>query len=192
MQIWVKTNLKITAWYFLVIKYTSLYLDNLHGYFTYTILNLLTEWVKRNNLNPLKVIHHPMSSFVLKSYNWKQRLTEGAFPVSDTLFYLSPHVCSRVKWNKCGKTNNKKDNFRSKLKWSLLFWLPGVHSNTTMGICLFPSTCFQLPTPFKSSRCIKASFYIPENRPNFPTIKVFRTKISMKLVYHYMAIFFNF
>ena len=35
---------------------------------------------------------------------------------------------------------------------------------------------------FKSSRCIKASFYIPENTPNFPTTKGFRTKISMKLV----------
>ena len=37
---------------------------------------------------------------------------------------------------------------------------------------------------------IKASFYIPENRLNFPTTKVtkgFRTKISMKLVYQYVA-----
>ena len=44
----------------------------------------------------------------------------------------------------------------------------------------------------KPSRCIKASFYIPENRLNFPTIRGFRTKISMQLVYLYMAIFFNF
>ena len=42
------------------------------------------------------------------------------------------------------------------------------------------------------SRCIKASFYIPENRLNFPTTKGFRTRISMKLVYQYMEIFFNF
>ena len=46
--------------------------------------------------------------------------------------------------------------------------------------------------PFQPSRCIKASFYIPENRLNFHTIKGFRTNISMKLVYQYMAIFFNF
>ena len=46
--------------------------------------------------------------------------------------------------------------------------------------------------PFKPSRCIKASFYILENRPNFPTSKGFRIKISMKLVYEYMAIFFTF
>ena len=46
--------------------------------------------------------------------------------------------------------------------------------------------------PFKPSRCIKASFYIPENRLNFPTTKSFRMKISMKLVYQYMGIFFNF
>ena len=37
-----------------------------------------------------------------------------------------------------------------------------------------------------------ASFYIPENRLNFPITKGFRTKISIQLVYQYMAIFFNF
>ena len=31
--------------------------------------------------------------------------------------------------------------------------------------------------PFKPSRCIKASFYIPENRLNFPTTKGFSMKI---------------
>ena len=36
---------------------------------------------------------------------------------------------------------------------------------------------------FKPSRCIKASFYIPENRLNFPTTKGFRMKIFMQLVY---------
>ena len=46
--------------------------------------------------------------------------------------------------------------------------------------------------PFKPSRCIKASFHIHENRLNIPTIKGFKTKISMKLVYQYMVIFFNF
>ena len=35
---------------------------------------------------------------------------------------------------------------------------------------------------FKPSRCIKASYYIPENRLNFPTTKGFRTKIFAKLV----------
>ena len=41
------------------------------------------------------------------------------------------------------------------------------------------------------ARCIKASFYIPENRLNSYD-KDFRTNISMKLVYQYMVIFFNF
>ena len=45
---------------------------------------------------------------------------------------------------------------------------------------------------FKPSRCIRASFYIPENTLNFLTTRGFRMKISMKLVYQYMAIFFNF
>ena len=46
--------------------------------------------------------------------------------------------------------------------------------------------------PFKPSRCIKASSYIPDNRPDFPTTKCFRIKIPMKLVYQYMVIFLNF
>ena len=46
--------------------------------------------------------------------------------------------------------------------------------------------------PFKPSRCFKASFYIPENRPNFHTAKCFRTNIFMKLVCQYMPILFNF
>ena len=46
--------------------------------------------------------------------------------------------------------------------------------------------------PFKPSRCIKASFYIPENTLNFPTTKGFSTKISMQMVYQYVVIFFNF
>ena len=46
--------------------------------------------------------------------------------------------------------------------------------------------------PLKASRCIKASFHIPENRLIFPTTKGFRKKISMKLFYQYMAIFLNF
>ena len=44
----------------------------------------------------------------------------------------------------------------------------------------------------KPSRCIEASFYIPENRLNFPLTKDFRTKISMKLVHQYIAFFCNF
>ena len=46
--------------------------------------------------------------------------------------------------------------------------------------------------PFKPPRCIKASFYVPENILNFPTTKGFITKISMKLVYQYVVIFCNF
>ena len=42
------------------------------------------------------------------------------------------------------------------------------------------------------SRCIKSSYYIPENRLNNPTTKGFRMKISMKMVYQYIVIFFNF
>ena len=34
--------------------------------------------------------------------------------------------------------------------------------------------------------------HLPEKRPNFPTTMGFRMKISMKLVYQYMTIFFNF
>ena len=45
---------------------------------------------------------------------------------------------------------------------------------------------------FKASRCIKASYYIPENRFIFLTTKGFRVKISMKMAYQYIAIFFNF
>ena len=45
---------------------------------------------------------------------------------------------------------------------------------------------------FEPSRCIKASFYIPENRLNFPTTRGFWMKISMKLVCQHMVIFFNF
>ena len=43
----------------------------------------------------------------------------------------------------------------------------------------------------KPLRCNKAPFYIRENRPNFPTTDGFRSKISMKLFYKYMAIFFT-
>ena len=39
---------------------------------------------------------------------------------------------------------------------------------------------------------IKAAFYIPENRPNFSSTKGFKMNISMKLVYHFMTIFFTF
>ena len=39
---------------------------------------------------------------------------------------------------------------------------------------------------------MKASFYIPENRFNFPTAGGFGMIISMKLVHQYMAIFFTF
>ena len=40
--------------------------------------------------------------------------------------------------------------------------------------------------PFKSSRCIKASFYIPENTLNLPTTSGFRTKISMTISLNFL------
>ena len=46
--------------------------------------------------------------------------------------------------------------------------------------------------PFKPSRCIKASFYITVYRLHFPITRGFMMKISLKLFYQYMAIFFNF
>ena len=39
---------------------------------------------------------------------------------------------------------------------------------------------------------VRASFYIPENRINFTKTKGFGMIISIKLVYQYMSIFFNF
>ena len=39
---------------------------------------------------------------------------------------------------------------------------------------------------------VRAASYIPENTLNFSTTKGFRRKISIKLVYQCMAIFFNF
>ena len=52
--------------------------------------------------------------------------------------------------------------------------------------------CGAIALTLKPSRCIKASFYIPENRLNLPATKDFRTKITMKLVYQHMTNFFNF
>ena len=46
--------------------------------------------------------------------------------------------------------------------------------------------------PVKLSRCIKASFYITVNRLDFLTKKYFMMKISLKLSYQCMEIFFNF
>ena len=66
-------------------------------------------------------------------------------------------------------------------------------TKTLMKIFQFETTLYNnISALFKPSRCIKASFYIPEIRPNFPTTKGFRREISMKLVYQYMAIFFTF
>ena len=45
---------------------------------------------------------------------------------------------------------------------------------------------------FKTSRCVKASFYIPEIKLNFPATRGLRMKISIKLVYQYISIFFGF
>ena len=60
------------------------------------------------------------------------------------------------------------------------------------GLMLGVSSPGMVTQPFKPSRLIKASFYFPENRLNFPTTKGFKTKVFMKLVYQYMTIFFNF
>ena len=46
--------------------------------------------------------------------------------------------------------------------------------------------------PPKPSLCTKVLFYIPENRPNFPTSKGFTRKISMNLLYQYNTTFLNF
>ena len=46
--------------------------------------------------------------------------------------------------------------------------------------------------PFSPHDALQASFYIAENRLNFPITKGFRMKISSKLVKQYIAIFFNF
>ena len=68
------------------------------------------------------------------------------------------------------------------------------------GACLFQGPANSLWKMFsysnnsiwKPSRCIKESFYIPEIIHNFPTNRGFRIKISLKLVWQYMAIFINF
>ena len=64
----------------------------------------------------------------------------------------------------------------------------------TLAVCNIEIVTFNIRQfyPFGPSRWIKASFYIPENRPNFPTTNGFQIKISMKLVEQYMVIFFNF
>ena len=51
-------------------------------------------------------------------------------------------------------------------------------------------TAFLMILPCDSA--FKALFYTPENRLNFLTTRGFRMKFSMKLVYQYMAIVFNF
>ena len=74
-------------------------------------------------------------------------------------------------------------------------WLLSTSGLKGLTLLLAPSSFnpFSAGTrPFKPSRCINASFYIPKNRLNFPTTKVFRTKISMKLVYQYITIILNF
>ena len=43
----------------------------------------------------------------------------------------------------------------------------------------------------KSSRCIKVSHYISENRLDFPATKGLRREILIKLLYQFMAIFVN-
>ena len=44
---------------------------------------------------------------------------------------------------------------------------------------------------FKPPRCIKASFYTIEKILDFFTAKGFRRRISIKLFYEYIVIFFN-
>ena len=76
----------------------------------------------------------------------------------------------------------RRNLFRLRHKNS--FW-PLQHEQTCR--CGLPLLCH-----YALTKIIKASFYIPENRLNFPTTKGFIMNISMKLVYQYMAIFFNF
>ena len=68
--------------------------------------------------------------------------------------------------------------------------LAAIHKSV-VGMFIISSHCTSRFT-FQHWRCIKSSFYIPENRLNFATTKGFRTKISMKLVYQYVVFFFNF
>ena len=93
--------------------------------------------------------------------------------------------------------------FSYKLRYIVGFWLVEMAISTNQKPTIYrnlyentgtgrDSVVTINPQPFKPSRCIKASFYIPENRLYSPTTKGFRTKISMKLAYQYMAIFFNF
>ena len=49
-----------------------------------------------------------------------------------------------------------------------------------------------LINPLNPHNALKHHFTIPENRLNFPTTRGLRMKISMRLVYQYMAIIFNF
>ena len=59
---------------------------------------------------------------------------------------------------------------RFKQNQSCWQWLSTPHQRITR-IILIPQDHFNLS--LQPSRCIKASFYIPENRPNFPTTKEF-------------------
>ena len=75
---------------------------------------------------------------------------------------------------------------------NVIIWLTERLAQTTAYFTKFNDIVFNLLQPFKPPWCIKASFYIPENILNFPTTKGFRTKVSMKLVFQYIVIFFNF
>ena len=45
----------------------------------------------------------------------------------------------------------------------------------------------QLIWPFKSSRCMKALFYIPENRPDFPTTEGFYKENFHETFFQYFS-----
>ena len=70
-----------------------------------------------------------------------------------------------------------------------MFRLPFAAGNV-FSASMLDTLLYQVNWPFKSSRCIKASFYILEIRLDFPTTRGFMMKISLKLFYKYMEIFF--
>ena len=65
-------------------------------------------------------------------------------------------------------------------------------TNKSVMTFLYVNKYLRIRESTRPSRSIKASFYIPVNRLNFPTTEGFVIKMSLKLIYQYMVIFFNF
>ena len=127
-------------------------------------------------------------------------VAEGG-PTSDqhwiNVFCLLYHNVSTQCWCNVGQPSVTLAQHYTKI--GLVFSGIYVESNTISGLSNLSLRHSWIRTnqgcvrqPFKPSRCIKASFYIPENRLNFAIIKGFRMNISMNLAYQYMVIFFNF